>query len=338
MPSFNVSTLQTELQSYIGDYTKIYGLKLANGFDEKRNGDLVVMPTENRMPLVRDSVNPILQPGKTGSVNFTNNVLTLKNRMAQIKPFKADLQLGEVELYQWSKSFLAQKLPETSSDIYGFSALAYYMGRIMDRAGKDINGAIYSGVLNTAGGVGGANLFDGLGIKFLQGFTTVAGGGVEDIPATNVFAAAAVINQANILTEIQKAVNIVINSDDLVEYAEEDATYFMPFRHYAMMKASIAAQPLTKGDEVVMKTGTNEYRLSMLPNTIIKPRNFLFGKEKQFWTPKGNLFFLVPDANGAADVANITTEYISRNMNIFLDGEAGVDYADGRLLVMNNKW
>ena len=112
MASFNISTLQTELKQYIGDYAKIYGLKLANGFDEKRNGDLLVMPTVDKMPLVRDAINPILQPGKTGSVNFTNNILTLKNRMAQIKPFKADIKLDEVELYNWSKSFLANKLPQ----------------------------------------------------------------------------------------------------------------------------------------------------------------------------------------------------------------------------------
>ncbi|MCU0336314.1 MAG: hypothetical protein MUF12_00495 [Sediminibacterium sp.] len=337
MASFNISALQAVLLENLGDIQTIFGLKVSNGFDEKRNGDFLVMPTRDKVPLVRDSTNPILQPGRTGTTNFTNNAVELKSRIGEIKPFKADLKLDEVTLYNWSRSYLAKKKATDPSDIYSFEAMTYYMGRILAQAGKDISNAVYKGVHNPAGGVGGVHLFDGLNAKMLEGFTTVANGGVEDIPATNVYAAANTINQANILGEINKAVQVIVDSETLAEYVEEDGSYYLPFQHYAMMKNALAAQPVTKGDEVVMKTGTHEYRLSLLPNTIIKHRPMLNGTQSHFWTPDGNLFFLAPEGT-TEDISSITIENADRSLKIFMDGEAAVDYADGRLIVKNNKW
>lgn len=337
MAAFNITALQAVLLENLGDIQTIFGLKVSNGFDEKRNGDFLVMPTKDKVPLVRDATNPILQPGRTGSTNFTNDAVVLKSRIGEIKPFKADLKLDEVTLYNWSRSYLAKKKATDPTDIYSFEAMTYYMGRILAQAGKDINGALFKGVYNAGGGVGGVNLFDGLNAKMLEGFTSVANGGKEDIPASNVYAAANTINQANILAEIAKGVQVIVDSDTLAEYVEENASFYLPFQQYAMMKNALAAQPVTKGDEVVMKTGANEYRLSLLPNTIIKHRPMLTGTQAQFWTPDGNLFFLAPEGT-TEDISAITIEKADRALKIFMDGEAGVDYADGRLIVRNNKW
>jgi hypothetical protein len=336
MAAFNITNLQAVLLENIADIQTIFGLKMSNGFDEKRNGDFLVMPTKDKVPLVRDSTNPILQPGRTGSTNFTNDAVVLKSRIGQILPFKADLKLDEVTLYNWSRSYLAKKKATDPSDIYSFEAMSYYMGRIMTQAGSDINQALFKGVYNAAGGVGGVNLFDGLNAKMLMGFTAVGLGGIGDIPVGNVYAAAATINQANILTEIQKLVNVIIDTDVLQEYVEEDGSLYLPFQHYAFMKNAIAAQPVTKGDEVVMKEGS-DYRLAMLPNTIIKHRKMLNGTQKHFWTPDGNLFYLAPEGT-SEDISSITVEKADRAIKIFMDGEGGVDYADGRLLVTNDKW
>jgi hypothetical protein len=337
MAAFNISALSIELQRSLADYSTIFGLKVSNGFNEKTNGDLIVMPTKDKVPLIRDSTGPILQPGRTGSVNFTNDAVSLANRIGEIKPFKADIKLDEVTLYNWSRTYLSSKGATDPSDIYSFEAMTYYMGKIMKQAGKDINGALFKGVWNNATGVqSGVNLFDGLRIKMLQGFTTVGAGGIGDIPASNVYAAAATINQANILAEIKKAVQVVVDSEVLQEYVEEPASFYMPFTHYVMMQNALAAEPLTKGSEIVMKEG-KDYRLAILPNTIIKHRPMLIGTEKHVWSPDGNFFYLAPEGS-TEDISSITYEKADRALKIFLDGQAAVDYADGRLIVTNNKW
>jgi hypothetical protein len=48
------------------------------------------------------------------------------------------------------------------------------------------------------------------------------------------------------------------------------------------------------------------------------------------------LFYLAPEG-APEDVASMEVEKADRALKIFLDGEGGVDYADGRLIVMNSK-
>lgn len=333
--SFKISDLHVELQRNIKDYTTIFGLKMSNGFDEKRNGDFTVIPTKDKVPLVRDTVSPILQPGRTGNTNFTNDVVSLNSRIGEIKPFKADLKLDELTLYAWSKSYLANKKPTDPTDIYSFEAMNYYMGRIYARSGADMTNALYKGVYNAAGGVGGVNLFDGLGFKVTKGVLTVGNGGIGDIPVSNMVTAAATITQANILSEIQKIVDAIVGSEVLQEYVEENATYYMPFKHYAMMINAVSALPITAGNQVVFKDG-NSWKLVLLPNTTIKYRPMFNGTDKHLWTPSGNLFYLAPEG-APEDVASMEVEKADRAIKIFLDGEGGVDYADGRLIVMNSK-
>lgn len=333
--SLKINDLALELQRDIADYTKIFGLKMSNGFDEKRNGDLIVMPTKDKVPLVRDTLSPILQVGRTGSTNFTDDALSLKSRIGEIKPFKADLRIDEKTLYAWTKSYLAHKKMTDPTDIYSFEAMQYYMSRIFAQAGKDMTQALYKGVYNATGGVGGVNLFDGLGIKLTKGVLTEANGGVGDIPTTNMFAAAATITQANILSEIKKLVDTVVASETLAEYIEEDATLYMSFKHFAFMVNAVSELPVTAGNQVVFKDG-KDWKLVLLPNTIIKYRPMMSGTEKQFWTPSGNLYYLAPEGT-AEDVASIDIEKQDRALKIYLDGEAATEYADGRLIVMNNK-
>ncbi|KAL6982193.1 hypothetical protein U1Q18_052309, partial [Sarracenia purpurea var. burkii] len=55
------------------------------------------------------------------------------------------------------------------------------------------------------------------------------------------------------------------------------------------------------------------------------------GTDKHLWTPSGNLFYLAPEG-APEDVASMEVEKADRAIKIFLDGEGGVDYADGRLI------
>lgn len=331
--SFKITDLHSELQRNMEDVNKIFGLKMVNGFNLKKDGTFNVLPCADKVPLVRDEISAILQPGRTGTTNYTNDVVALKSRIGVKTAFKFDLKLDEQTLFAWSNAYLSKKKPTDPTDIYSFQAMSYYMGRIYDGAGRDINNAMYKGVYNAAGGVGNT-FMDGLGVKFTKGALATGSGGDGDIPAGNVVTAATTITSANILAEISKIVTAIIANTDLEAYLEESATYYLPLQHKMMIIEALEALP-TLRDSVVSKDANGDYRLSKLPNTVIKSKPMLSGTQKHFWSPDGNLFFLAPEAG--SDISSIVIEKYDRSIKILGDSEAGVDYADGRLIVMNNK-
>lgn len=331
--SFKISDLAAELQRNIADVTTIFGLKMVNGFDLKKDGTFTVLPCKDKVPLVRDEISAILQPGRTGSTNYTNDVVALKSRTGVKTPFKFDLKLDEVTLYAWSNAYLANKKPTDPTDIYSFEAMSYYMGRIFAGVGRDISSALYAGVYNASGGVGNT-FMDGLGVKFTKGALAVGSGGDGDIPAGNVVTAATTITSANILAELDKIATAIIANASLEPYIETAASLYIPLSHKMMIISALEALP-TLRDSTVIRDANGIFRLSKLPNTTIESKPMLSGTQKQFWTPTGNLFFLAPEAGG--DISSLTIEKADRTLKILGDSEAGVDYADGRLIVMNNK-
>lgn len=329
-----VTQLAAELTRNVADYQKIFGLKMLNGFGAK--ADFTVLPVLDRVALVRDTVGEVVQPGKTGTENFTDNVIGLNNRWGETKPFKADIRISELELDSWSKLWLAKKNPNDPNDIYSFAAQEYYMSRIMASIGRSLMKTIYKGVYNPAGGVGGVHIADGLKLLFAQGIATTGPGWVGDIPAAQVATAATTINASNVVAELQKLVDIIIANETLFQYTEESADFFIdPVLWSALVNAYNAA-PLTFGSQVVSKGEGNNFNFNLLPGTTLKPRMWLYGEQKMVWTPTGNLFWLTQDG-ASGDIPSIVIEARGRNLYIYIDGKVGFNYADGRVLVMNNK-
>lgn len=326
----SVSNLVDELKKDSVDYGTLFGLKMASGFDAKN--DFVVLGIKDEVKLIRDELGNITQPGQTGTTNFTTGAITLKQRTGKLRPAKVDLKLTELELASLAVSYLGRREPNDPRDINSLAGRNYIMGRVMERIGKEVNRAIYKGVENPAtGAVGGANLFDGLGLKFTQGYATSGTGWVGDIPAGNkVTSPAATVTQANILGELQKIVSLVMESEDLVEYREDDASLFIPPVYFQYMCNALDAA-LSNGSQIVSKVGV-DYRFNLLPNTVIKPRSYMIGVDNMVWTPNGNLFYLHQDTE---DVPSIKFQEQDRDLKILIDFKISVDYADGRLIVLH---
>lgn len=326
----DVSALSENLQKDKKDYEKIFGLKMATGFDAKK--DMVVLGINQEIELTRDELGNIVQPGRTGSTNFTDGALTLKSRKGSLKPAKVDLKLTELELYNLRTSYIGRREPGDPRDIHSLPGRNYLMSRIFARIGKEVNRAIFKGVENPAtGATGGLNLFDGLRFKFTQGFTTVAGGGIGDIPAVNkVTGAAATVTEANIIGELKKLVETVMSSEDLVEYREDNASLFIPPTWFVWITNALEAA-LSNGSQVVTKKGDRLF-FNALPNTEIKPRTSMIGVDNMYWTIDGNLFYLHQDVE--TDIPRIKFQEEDRDLKILIDFEVNVDYADGRLIVL----
>lgn len=330
MATVDVSALSENLTRDKKDYEKIFGLKMASGFAAK--GDFVVMGITQDIDLIRDELGNITQPGRTGVLNFTTDAIKQKARRGTLKPVKGDIRFTEEELYKLRTSYLGRREPGDPKDIHSLAGRTYIMGRIFQRIGKEVNRALIKGVENrTTGLVGGLNLFDGLAFKFTEGYATVATGGKEDIPVGNkVTGAAANVTEANILGEIKKMTELVLSNEDLVEYREEEAGLWINPIWYQWICNSLDSA-LSNGSQVVTIRNGKMY-LNALPNTEVKPRVYMVGVNNMFWTVEGNLFYLHQDVEG--DIPKMKFQEVGRDLQILIDGEANVDYADGRLVVL----
>lgn len=326
----DTSALSENLNIDKKDYEKIFGLKMASGFDAKQ--DMTVLGINEEVELIRDEISNITQPGRTGTTNFTQDVITQKSRIGKLKPAKVDLKLTEQVLYSLRTSYLGRREPGDSKDIHSLPGRTYIMGKVFQGIAKEVNRAIFKGVENRATGVqGGVNLFDGLNFKFTQGYTTVANDGVEDIPAGNkVTGAVATVSEANILGEIKKMVEVIISSETLVEYKDDDAGLYLPPIWYQWALNALESQ-LSNGSQVLTKKG-DKLMINALPNTELKPRTYMIGVNNMFWTLNGNMFYLHQDVE--TDIPRIKFQEADRDLKIFIDFEVNVDYADGRLVVL----
>jgi len=329
--SLDLTKLSEKLKENIADFSQIFLLKQSNGFNIKRDRLFTGFQVRDKVPLIRASSDPMVQPGrKGGSPNFKGGV-SLANRWAGLLPFKVDLKLDEVQIYAWSKTYLAKRTPTDSSDIYSFAAMSWYMEQVIKQIGKDVHGAIYKGVHNPEGD-SHIDITDGLDILFDQGYATTGAGAVGDIPADNMVTAAATINETNILSELQKLGMRFFEVMD--EPLEENGVLVVDPMHYVY--ANMALDQQISNSSQILTRSNGKLTLSMLPNVTIEPRSWLKGTSKHLLTLEGNLAVLGPE-DSTEDIPSIDIEKADRTIKIFIDGEFGINYCDGRVLFMNSK-
>lgn len=334
--------LSAELQESKMDFKKIFGLKVRDGWGRAKER-LTPMKIDQKVGLKREFMSNLTQPGRTGTINNATDFLSFKERIPELKPAKVDMYLDEIALYKLRTSFLNDVEGADVKDIYSIAGQTYIMNSVFKQIGKEQHAAIYGGVegygfvANTPSSLfqGGLNLFNGLGVKMLKGVATTGAGAVGDIPAANVaIGAAESFNATTALAELKKMLAIIYDTPHLHELAisddPADACELVISPQY-FRAISEALDNLTyKTNQVVAESGA-DYVFKALPKVKIVKETFMTGVDNMTFSPKSNLFWLSPMI--ADDVTSIEFQKQGRGLQIMIDWECNVDYADGRNIV-----
>lgn len=339
----DVSALATGLKENREDYEKIFAQKLVNGFAAK--ADMVSMPVVQKMALVREELGNVTQPGRTGVINNPAHTLwTYKERVAELKPAKVDISMDEDQLYKLAIGFLAKKQPADPRDIHSFAGQQYLMSRIFARIGKELANAVYKGTLGfgyddtdsgtiaTSAFQGGLNLFDGLKVKHLMGYATSGTGWVGDIPSGNkVSGPAGSMTAAVVLAELAKLQDMIYANQDL-RVAEEEVggTVWIDPVWFGFIGDALDA--LTYKSDLVVTPSGSDYVFKKLKKTRIIKREYMAGSANMFWSTPDNVFYLHQDTE--EDIPKMKIQEVGRGIQILIDWESNVDYADGRYVAL----
>lgn len=347
--NIDISALNDNFKKKVHDFEKIFGQRVANGFGAK--ADMKTVGIDDEITLTREYLANLTQPGLTGKINNKDgDILQYKQRTGRLVPAKVDLYMDELAIRKLRTSFLANKQPADPRDIHSIAGADYIMSRVFAQIGSEVNKSIFRGQLGygfddedeetEAASMfqGGLNLLDGLGIKFIQGYAAPpTAGAIGDIPGANkVTGAAGSLTNANVLAELEKIEEIIYNSPHLEYMTYEDDPEAPDGSLYVNAKTrrliAIALDNLTyKADKLVEKVGS-DYRFKNLPKVTIKSRRWMSGVDNMFFTPNDNLFYLHQDVD--ADVPKMKFQEVGRGVQILIDWELGVDYADGRDIVL----
>ena len=345
--TIDVSALNARMKEKAIDFQTIFGQRLANGFHAK--GDFVSLGIKDKVTLTRETMSNITQPGKTGELNNKEgNFVEYKQRTGELKPAKVDLYIDELMLEKLSTSFLANRQPADPKDIHSLAGADYIMSRVIAQIGQEVNAAIYRGQLgygydDTTDALkkstrfqGGLNLMDGLGLKFTQGYATSGAGAVGDIPGANkVTGAASSMSEAVVLAELKKMEDVIINSGHLESYAYDDPdapTASLYINGATKMFLADALDNLTYKATKLVEPDGDGFRFKKLPKVKIKARRWMSGVANMFFSPDDNLFYLHQDVD--EDIPAIKFQEVGRGIQILIDFKLGVDYADGRSIVL----
>jgi hypothetical protein len=336
------SQLSAELNESKEDFKKIFGIKVRDGFGRAKER-LTPLKIDQKVGLKREFMTNLTQPGRTGEINNSTEFLSFKERIPELKPAKVDIFLDEIALYKLRTSFMNDVEGADVNDIYSLAGREHIINAVFKQIGKEVHSAIYNGqegfglVANTPSSLfqGGLNLFNGLGVKMLKGLATTGPGAVGDIPAANVAVnTAAAFNSTNALAELKKVLDVIYDTPHLHDLASSDdpadACELVISPQYFRAISEALDNLLHKPNQLVMEDGA-DFVFKALPRVRIVKETFMSGVENMTFSPKSNLFWLSPMV--AEDVTSIKFQEEGRGLQIMIDWECNVDYADGRNIV-----
>jgi hypothetical protein len=318
--SLDLTELSATLTDYVLENKTSLFFKIVNGamFDWMTPiGDVT-----DKVPLVEILVGDLLQPGGKNTFTPTDGAVQFKNRFAQVRPGKADLQFTQVQLQQLRKSWIGfmakQEAAGVPKDVYYIPFEAYIMTKVVERFNKNLREAIIKGTYN-ASGTGKLDVMDGL--------LTLVGDDVTslDIPAANVFAGAA-ITESNAEAQVAGVAKKALSNED---YAGADMVMLIsPLNKYNYeinYRANHGSLPYN-----------NTFAQGIVPGTniVLFPVPELTGSNRLIVTPKENICLAYDDLNRAN---SISVEKEQRNVNMLIDVELGMNYAIAETIWTNDQ-
>lgn len=327
MPIVDNSALNVRLTENLAELSTIWTQR-TNSLEALKD-DFIPLRIDQKISLKRESLGNIVQPSDRIATNFTTSFLVEKERIAFLEALKVDLNLTELDIYNLSVSWLSKLHPADKSDVTSVAGLTYIMNSIFRKAEHETVSGIWTGSRALTGANGGTNLFNGLAVKLAA--SIVAG----DLPAgqvLNVIGAAAV-TQATVLAAMKSFSDKILNdaTGQLYFQYQPGGVIYVPPIFISFIAEALNAN-LSNGSQIVAKDSNGTFFLNAFPNIQIKPAVWMIGVNNAFMTPTGNLFYLT-DANAAASPA-LKTQVFNRDLKIFLNWQANVDYADPRYCVV----
>ena len=320
MPTINYSAVPAQLQQHLTrnpgflQKTMIDGFSaIAKDFTVRKYRDKMVYPTLAFTDAFQ-SAKPLFSP--------VNNTVALGARIVQIQRADLDLPYSLDEVEQMAIQFEAMSDQYTGmDDLYRNPFPAMLINEIVTSQMAFLaRNASWKGLSNPL--VGSINAADGLIRKIIVGSS--AGG---DIPASNVTAAPAIINETNIYAHIRAMMlNIETTYPDLL--GTELQVYLSPTlkRFYDENARTLFPQSFGYGDSA--KT------VHYFDSAVFHPTLGLSGKETIVITPKANL---QAGFDHDADNYRFSIEEHVKSWDISLRLGVSFDYAYGLNLFRNNK-
>lgn len=318
--SLNLTELSSELTDYVLENKAPLFSKMVNG--AMYDWMTPIADVTDNVPLVESLVSDILQPGGKTTFTPTENAVSFKNRFAQVRAAKADLQFTQAQLQQLRKSWIGLMAKSQAAgiayDVYYIPFEAFLMGKVIERFNKNLREAIIKGTYN-AEGTGKLDVMDGLLTLITDDIAS------SRLPAANVFAGAA-ITESNAEDQVLGVAKKSLANED---YAGADMVMLI--------------SPINKWNyEVDYRNNhgalpyNNTFAQGIIPgtNVVLFPVPELTGSNRLIVTPKENICLAYDDLNRAN---SITVEREKRNIDLMIDVEIGMNYAIAETIWTNDQ-
>jgi len=310
MSGINVTELNASLGAYLRTRKNILIGQVSLGADFEKRFE-VMEGVEDELPLPRLEVGDLVQPGRTGTWNPTNNALGFKARIAKARSMKVDLVLTPSDLY---KTWLgALRKPGTKVTDLPFEKFIF--DHIISKARENVYlNAIYKGTYDAAGGTPGATM-DGW-LKLIA----------DEITANNL---SPIATGAITATNVEDKLLAVY--DGLHEAVKNTPTQMKVnaqiFDWYIRNQRKVYGGA---GDY----TGVETTLFGANCELIREPG--LGTSQRVICTPKANMVYVLDSLRSSN---NITTEVEKRDINLMMDFNGGVQFKEvnDKVLAVNDQ-
>jgi len=347
MANVDITALSAGLKERREHYSTIFGLALDNGFQIE---GFTVWPVDQKYEIKRKVLGNLTQPGKKnrhGGADFipASNFMTILSRTGELAPVKIDLTLGEDEITDLNNSFMQELGSSDPMNIHSVAGYDFIMDNVFAKAGHELDAAIYAAELgynynvNTLSTAfqGGLNLMDGLGVKFTDAIadSSIAAGQV----ITKVVGG---FTAGNILAELAKIIDKVDANADTRR--EMSSAAFRDVEYGIFLDPAVEGLVIDALDALAYKSIKTVERQAdgiIIPRKLKRTKlmfpSWMTGQTEAFFSPLDNLFMLPKKGAAGADArssASFKVEEAGRNVNMYIDFDFDVNFADPRPLVI----
>jgi hypothetical protein len=265
------------------------------------------------------------QPGAKGTFNAKANVMKVAARIAQVRPAKIDLLIGEVERLQLEATYFAEVEGTNGRDPEKFMFADHIYEYVIEQAGVDTIKAVWNGVYNAAG-TGAVDICNGL-VKLID--LDIAS---DELPEELIYThddEDFFLEEDNIIEEFKGLVKLFRNK--LPAYGYKPATLYCAPERVSEYEFALEAA----NGNFNTYNSFNQLVLYFAKNIRIEPVLELAGTDFVSIIPDGNLLYLTDRDNTKADL-DVDYQKRDRSLAVIADWHFAPNYYRSDLIVVND--